>query len=98
MTTETYELIIVDTLTYAKARLAAEKGWKDAQLTLMLVNRTLGAMQDHPMECICGDCTTLMDNKATVPKAFVVFIPMFPRAGCEAVSCGVCEFCVDRPD
>jgi len=98
MTTKAYEFFIVDPPTYLKAKIAADKGFKDAQLTLIMIDRTLNAMRKSPMECLCSDCTTLMDNKDHIPKAFAVCIPMFPEAGCEAVSCAVCDVCVDRPD
>jgi hypothetical protein len=55
-------------------------------------------MVNNPMECLCLDCPTLLDNKDHVPQAFAVCLPMFPKVGSEAVVCGICEHCAERPD
>jgi len=98
MTIENYEFIIIDPPTYLKAQQAAKQGFKDAQLSLALIERTISAMAKNPIECVCLDCKTLMDDKSRVPRAFAVCIPMFPKAGSEAVSAAICESCVDRLD
>jgi hypothetical protein len=95
---EHYEFILITPRSYRYAVAAADKGYKDAQLTLTLVHKTYSALQKEPMECLCSDCRVLLDSEINRPTAFAVCIPMFPTADTDALSCAVCENCAERSD
>jgi len=97
-TIRNFEIFVVDLPTLIKARELAKKGFKTEQACVMAIEHSLQMMNKEAMECMCRDCMTLMDNKWTLPRAFAVCIPMFPKPGDDAIACAICDGCVDRVD
>ena len=93
----TYEFYMVTPLMMPSAIKAAKEGVTSAQAALLMIERTIKQLEDHPLSCMCLDCQTDF-NSGFQPAAFAVVIPMFPHAGSQAVACGVCRDCVDRSD
>jgi len=93
-----YEILLITPAMFPRAAAAAEQGFKDAQLAITLVERTLAAMQRASMECMCLDCRALLDPIINRPTAFALCIPLFPKDRDEAFVCPVCDVCVERSD
>jgi len=96
--TRNFEIFVIDIPALIKAKQAAARGFKTEQTCVMVIEHTLQKMYTESMECMCRDCTVLMDNKWTLPKAFAVCVPMFPMPGDDAVACAICDGCIDRLD
>jgi len=94
----TFEIFVIDVPTLIKAKEAAARGFKTEQDCVRAIEHTLQAMHKDAMECMCRDCTVLMDNKWTLPKAFAICVPMFPVPGDDAIACAICDGCIDRLD
>jgi hypothetical protein len=95
---KTFEIFVIDVPTLIKIKAVAGKGFKTEEACVMVIEHTLRKMSAEAMECVCRDCTTLMDNRFTIPRAFAVCVPMFPVPGDDAIACAVCDSCIDRPD
>jgi hypothetical protein len=93
-----FEIFVIDLPTLLKTKEAAARGFKTQQACVSVIEHTLQKMHNEAMECVCRDCTVLMDDMWTIPRAFAVCIPMFPVPGDDAIACAICEGCVDRLD
>jgi hypothetical protein len=94
---EMFEFYVVTPSMLPGAVKAANEGVASAQMSLMLIERTISQINDHPISCLCLDCQDKFSSR-NMPHAFAVIVPMFPHAGAQSVSCGICHNCFDRPD
>jgi len=92
-----YEFFLVTREDFGKAMRLGQK-FKDAERIITLANISFRKMHTMPMECLCLDCDALLDDKANLPEAFALGLPMFPDDTTDAFVCAVCPNCVDRSD
>jgi hypothetical protein len=92
-----YEFYMVTPPMMPDAIKAAKEGNVSAQMSLMMIQRAIDQIDDHPLSCLCLDCNDQFTSKNS-PAAFAVVVPMFPHAGMDSVACGICHNCVDRSD